>query len=62
MNREVVTLRLAEGERAQVAAGAGCLKLTLSGFLRQSAFQASAIVEEKAAPVRHMVDGEWVER
>jgi hypothetical protein len=52
MNREVVSLRLAEAERAQIAAAAGRLKLTLSGFLRQSALQASAVVEESAAPVR----------
>jgi hypothetical protein len=56
MNREVVTLRLAEAERAQIAAAAGRLKLTLSAFLRQSALQASALVEEKAAPVRPVRD------
>jgi hypothetical protein len=52
MNREVVTLRLAEAERAQIEAAAGRLKLMLSGFLRQSALHASAAVEEKAVPVR----------
>lgn len=51
MNREVVTLRLAEAERAQIEAAASRLKLTLSGFLRESALQASAVVEDKAAPV-----------
>jgi hypothetical protein len=56
MNRQVVTLRLAEVERAQIAAAAGRLKLTLSGFLRQSALQASAVVDEKAAPMRPVRD------
>ena len=56
MNRGSRHLRLAEAERAQIAAAAGGLKLTLSGFLRQSALQASAVVEEKAAPVGPVVD------
>jgi hypothetical protein len=47
--RAVVPIRLSDRERAQIAAAAGRLELTLSGFLRQSALQASAIVEGKAS-------------
>jgi uncharacterized protein (DUF1778 family) len=47
--RAVVPIRLSDAERAQIAAAAGHLELTLSGFLRQSALQASAIVEGKAS-------------
>lgn len=50
--RSVVPIRLSDTERAQITAAAGHLGLTLSGFLRQSALQASAIIEGKVKPRR----------
>jgi uncharacterized protein (DUF1778 family) len=47
--REVVPIRLSPAERTQIASGAARLKLTLSGFIRQAALQASAVVERKAS-------------
>jgi hypothetical protein len=40
---------LSDGEREQIARAAGRLKLPLSGFVRQAALQASAVVEGKVA-------------
>jgi hypothetical protein len=39
---------LSDAEREQIQAAAAWRKLTLSGFIRQAALQASAIVEGKA--------------
>jgi uncharacterized protein (DUF1778 family) len=47
--RAVVPIRLSDVERGQIAAAAARLGLSLSGFVRQAALQASAAVERKAA-------------
>lgn len=47
--RAVVPIRLSDVERGQIAAAASRLGLSLSGFVRQAALQASAVVERKAA-------------
>lgn len=47
--REVTPIRLSVAERAQIAGAAARRKLTVSGFIRQAALQASAIVEGKAS-------------
>jgi uncharacterized protein (DUF1778 family) len=44
----VVGARFSDIERAQVEAAAGRLGLNLSGFVRQAALQASAVVGKKA--------------
>ena len=44
----MIGARFSDGERAQVEAAAGRLELTVSGFVRQAALQASAVVEKKA--------------
>jgi mobilization protein NikA len=45
--RSVVPIRLSDAEREQIQAAAGRLELTLSGFIRKAALQASAVVGEK---------------
>jgi hypothetical protein len=45
----VVPIRLSDQERGQIASAATRLELTLSGFVRQAALQASAVVERKAS-------------
>jgi uncharacterized protein (DUF1778 family) len=74
--RDVLAIRLSEAERRQVAEGAARFGKSLSAFVRDAALQASADISRKvteraerdefpiavAKPVRHMVDGEWVER
>ena len=47
--REVVPVRLSDAERAQIASAATRRQTTLSGFIRQAALQASAIVTERAS-------------
>jgi uncharacterized protein (DUF1778 family) len=47
--RSVVLIRLSDQERGQIASAATRLQLTLSGFIRQAALQASAVVERKAS-------------
>jgi hypothetical protein len=47
--RSVVPIRLSDQERGQIASAATRLQLTLSGFIRQAALQASAVVERKAS-------------
>lgn len=47
--RSVVAIRLSDAERGQIAGAASRLGLSLSGFVRQAALQASAVVERKAA-------------
>ena len=53
--------RFSDAERAQVETAAGRLELTLSGFVRQAALQASAVVGRKVSvqapepPVRESV-------
>jgi uncharacterized protein (DUF1778 family) len=47
----VVGARFSDIERAQVEAAAGRLGLNLSGFVRQAALQASAVVGKKAVVV-----------
>ena len=49
--RSVVPIRLGDAEREQIAGAASHLELTLSGFIRQAALQASAVVEKKAVVV-----------
>jgi uncharacterized protein (DUF1778 family) len=49
--RSVVPIRLGDSERAQIARAASRLQLTLSGFVRQAALQASAVVDRKASMV-----------
>ena len=46
--REVTPIRLSAAEREQIHAAAARRKLTLSGFIRQAALEASAIVEGTA--------------
>lgn len=46
--RSVVAVRLSDDERVQIAGAAGRLGVTVSGFIRQSALQASALVQGKA--------------
>jgi hypothetical protein len=46
--RSVTPIRLSDAEREQIQAAAARRKLTVSGFIRQAALQASAIVEGKA--------------
>jgi uncharacterized protein (DUF1778 family) len=46
--RNTVAIRLSGPEREQIARAATRQKLTFSGFVRQAALQASAIVTEKA--------------
>jgi hypothetical protein len=53
--RGVVPVRLSGAERAQIAGAAGRRKLTLSGFIRQAALQASAVVQGKVYPVKAQV-------
>ena len=50
--RSVVPIRLGDGERQQIAAAAARRKLTLSGFVREAAVAASAIVQGKATVQR----------
>jgi uncharacterized protein (DUF1778 family) len=45
----VIGARFSDAERTQVEAAAGHLELTVSGFVRRAALQASAVVEKKAA-------------
>ena len=73
--RYVFAIRLSEAERRQVAGGAVRSGKSVSAFVREAALQASASVTRKVAepeerdelpnivvePVRHMVDGEWVD-
>jgi hypothetical protein len=47
--RSVVPMRLSDAEREQIARAADRLKLPLSGFVRQAALQASAVVEGKVS-------------
>jgi uncharacterized protein (DUF1778 family) len=47
--RDVLAIRLSDAERAQVAGAAARLELTLSGFVRQAALQASAVVARKVS-------------
>jgi len=74
--RDVLAIRLSEAERRQVAEGAARFGKSVSAFVREAALQASAGITRKVTeqverdelpivvvePVRHMVDGEWVER
>jgi uncharacterized protein (DUF1778 family) len=76
--RSVVPVRLSDAERGQIAGAAKRLELTLSGFVRQAALEASARVERKVSVVTeqpaplavvesepepvHYVDGEPVSR
>ena len=45
----MIGARFSDGERAQVEAAAGRLELTVSGFVRQAALQASAVVGMKVS-------------
>jgi uncharacterized protein (DUF1778 family) len=45
--RDVLAIRLSAAEREQITAAATRLELTLSGFVRQSALQSSAVVEKR---------------
>jgi hypothetical protein len=45
-----VPIRLSAAEREQIKAASSRLELTLSGFIRQAALEASARVEQKATP------------
>jgi uncharacterized protein (DUF1778 family) len=47
--RDVLAIRLSDAERAQVAGAAARLELTVSGFVRQAALQASAVVGRKVS-------------
>jgi uncharacterized protein (DUF1778 family) len=47
--RSVVPVRLSVQERGQIARAAGRLELSRSGFVRQAALQASAVVERKTS-------------
>ena len=47
--REVVPIRLSDQERGQIASAATRLGKNLSGFVREAALQASAVVERKAS-------------
>jgi uncharacterized protein (DUF1778 family) len=49
MSRAVVPVRLSDAEREQIARAAARLELSLSGFIRQAALQASAVVEERVS-------------
>ena len=49
ITREVLAIRLSDAEREQIAGAAARLKLTLSGFVRQAALQASAVVGRKVS-------------
>jgi uncharacterized protein (DUF1778 family) len=73
--RDVLAIRLSAAEREQITAAATRLGLRLSGFVRQSALQSSAVVEKKvsvkepqpAEPERELVvvelepSGHWVD-
>jgi hypothetical protein len=45
----VIGARFSDAERAQVETAAGRLELTVSGFVRQAALQASAVVGRKVS-------------
>jgi len=45
----VIGSRFSDAERAQVETAAGRLELTVSGFVRQAALQASAVVGRKVS-------------
>jgi hypothetical protein len=47
--RDVLAIRLSAAEREQITAAATRLGLTLSGFVRQSALQSSAVIEKKVS-------------
>jgi uncharacterized protein (DUF1778 family) len=47
--REVLAIRISDAEREQIAGAAVKLRLTLSGFVRQAALQASAVVAKKVS-------------
>jgi uncharacterized protein (DUF1778 family) len=49
ITREVLAIRVSDQEREQIAGAAARLKLTLSGFVRQAALQASAVVGRKVS-------------
>jgi hypothetical protein len=50
--RDVLAIRLSGPEREQIAKAATRQKLTLSGFVRSAALQASARVLEKVTPAK----------
>jgi hypothetical protein len=45
----VIGARFSDAERAQVESAAGRLELTVSGFVRQAALQASAVVGRRVS-------------
>jgi hypothetical protein len=47
--RDVLAIRLGDDERAQVQAAAARLELTLSGFVREAALEASARVTRRVS-------------
>jgi len=49
ITREVLAIRLSDGEREQIAGAAARLGLALSSFVRQAALQASAVVGRKVS-------------
>jgi uncharacterized protein (DUF1778 family) len=49
ITREVLAIRVSDQEREQIAGAAARLELTLSGFVRQAALQASAVVGRKVS-------------
>jgi uncharacterized protein (DUF1778 family) len=49
ITREVLAIRVSDQERGQIAGAAARLGLTLSGFVRQAALQASAVVARKVS-------------
>jgi uncharacterized protein (DUF1778 family) len=49
--RDVLALRLSEGERAQIATAAGLQNMPLSSYVRCAALQASAVAVGKASVV-----------
>jgi uncharacterized protein (DUF1778 family) len=50
--REVVPIRLGADERRQIAGAAARLGVTVSGFVREAALEASARVVQKVVAVR----------
>jgi hypothetical protein len=48
--RSVLPIRLSDRERAQIAGAAQRRELTVSGFVRQAALAASAVVQGKVTP------------